>query len=234
MHVLCYSQDMANRMQVVSPYLEAFWNPVLAQKGWNAKQLAEASAVSYGYVRKIVNGTLIPSRDAIRRICLATGQDFVTVWSSLVREQQHETAPEELAEIGEAPVSAPETEDAHCATRRKINSIMDGLPIEGMFELLRLAWTMEDKYNDGQNRSRELYTQRDEDGRLFRWENLRVSEDTATLWPEVTYAVLGVEGHWRYPKEKMEQLIENGRVAIPPGGKEPRLKSYLNSNRLAG
>ena len=29
------------------------------------------------------------------------------------------------------------------------------------------------------------------------------------------------------PEEKMEQLIDDGGVAIPPGRKEPRLKSYL-------
>jgi hypothetical protein len=43
--------------------------------------------------------------------------------------------------------------------------------------------------------------------------------------------VLGVDGYWRYTKEKMEQFIKDGRVAIPPGGNVPRYKRYLSESK---
>jgi site-specific DNA-methyltransferase (adenine-specific) len=45
------------------------------------------------------------------------------------------------------------------------------------------------------------------------------------------YEVLGVEGFWRYSQEKMAGLIKAGRVAIPPKGKTPRLKRYLDQSK---
>jgi len=44
-------------------------------------------------------------------------------------------------------------------------------------------------------------------------------------------ASLGVEGYWRYSQERMEQFIREGRVAIPPKGKTPRLKRYLDESK---
>jgi DNA methylase len=45
------------------------------------------------------------------------------------------------------------------------------------------------------------------------------------------YEVLGVKGYWRYTREKMADLIASGRVAIPPKGKTPRLKRYLDESK---
>jgi DNA methylase/Restriction endonuclease len=42
------------------------------------------------------------------------------------------------------------------------------------------------------------------------------------------YEVFGVLGYWRYSKEKMAKLIDEGLVAIPPNGTKPRLKRYLD------
>jgi len=142
-------------MPVLSPYLQSLWNRVLAEKGWTAKQLAEAAGVSYGYTRKIVNGTIVPSRDALRRLCYATGLDFGTVWTLMQREEQHEESREtEMAaaptRVGIEPEASyhTEAENAHAEIRRYMNNIMDGLPIKGMVELLRQAWIVADKYGD--------------------------------------------------------------------------------------
>ena len=45
------------------------------------------------------------------------------------------------------------------------------------------------------------------------------------------YTILGVEGYWRFTKEKMEQFIREGRVAIPSGGHVPRYKRFLDESR---
>ncbi len=43
--------------------------------------------------------------------------------------------------------------------------------------------------------------------------------------------VLGVKNYWRYTKEKMEEMIATGRVAIPPKGSTPRLKRFLDESK---
>ena len=45
------------------------------------------------------------------------------------------------------------------------------------------------------------------------------------------YEVLGVEGYWRYSQEKMEELIREGRVAIPPRGRSAPLQALSLTNR---
>jgi site-specific DNA-methyltransferase (adenine-specific) len=40
--------------------------------------------------------------------------------------------------------------------------------------------------------------------------------------------VLGVTGYWRYSKERMATLIEQGLVALPNSGSKPALKRYLD------
>jgi site-specific DNA-methyltransferase (adenine-specific) len=73
------------------------------------------------------------------------------------------------------------------------------------------------------------YTQVDADGRRYRWDNLTGPGGAAKGNP--FYEVLGVTGHWRYSKEKMDALIAEGRVAIPPRGKRPGYKRYLDESK---
>jgi DNA modification methylase len=75
------------------------------------------------------------------------------------------------------------------------------------------------------------YSQVDEHGRRFQWGDLRAPGGAAPSKGNPHYQVLGVEGYWRYGQEKMEQLIREGRVAIPPGGRTPRYKRYLDESK---
>ena len=70
------------------------------------------------------------------------------------------------------------------------------------------------------------YSNVDPDGRRYRWDNLTGPGGAAKGNP--FYEVLGVSGYWRYSKERMAKLIEEGRVSIPPTGKKPSLKRYLD------
>jgi hypothetical protein len=70
------------------------------------------------------------------------------------------------------------------------------------------------------------YRQVDDTGRRFMWDNLTGPGGAAKGNP--FYEVLGVEGYWRYSRAHMEELLQQGLVAIPPKGKTPRLKRYLN------
>lgn len=73
------------------------------------------------------------------------------------------------------------------------------------------------------------YNQIDEDGRHYMWDNITGPGGKAKGNP--FYEVLGVEGYWRYSREKMAALISSGRVAIPPTGTKPRLKRFLDEGK---
>jgi DNA modification methylase len=72
------------------------------------------------------------------------------------------------------------------------------------------------------------YTNVDLDGRRFRWDNLTGPGGAAK--GNAYFDVLGVTRFWRYSKERMAELIEQGMVAIPPTGKIPALKRYLDQS----
>ena len=73
------------------------------------------------------------------------------------------------------------------------------------------------------------YRQIDEQGRRYMWDNITGPGGLAKGNPH--YEVLGVKGYWRYKKERMQKLIAEGLVAIPPKGKTPRLKRYLDDSK---
>jgi DNA modification methylase len=75
------------------------------------------------------------------------------------------------------------------------------------------------------------YSQVDETGRRFQWGDLRAPGGAAPSKGNPHYKVLGVEGYWRYSQERTEQFIREGRVAIPPKGKTPRFKRYLEESK---
>jgi site-specific DNA-methyltransferase (adenine-specific) len=73
------------------------------------------------------------------------------------------------------------------------------------------------------------YKNVDESGRRYMWDNLTGPGGAAK--GNAFYEVLGVKGFWRYSREKMEELVKLGKVAIPPRGKTPRLKRYLDESK---
>ncbi len=73
------------------------------------------------------------------------------------------------------------------------------------------------------------YTQIDDDGRRFRWDNLTGPGGAAKGNPY--YEVLGVSGYWRYKKERMQAFVDEGIVAVPPGGKKPAIKRFLDEQK---
>ncbi len=73
------------------------------------------------------------------------------------------------------------------------------------------------------------YNNIDDNGRRYRWDNLTGPGGAAKGNP--FYEVLGVSGYWRYSKVKMGQYVSEGKVAIPPNGKKPALKRYLDEQK---
>ena len=73
------------------------------------------------------------------------------------------------------------------------------------------------------------YTNLEPDGRRFRWDNLTGPGGAAK--GNAFFEVLGVKRYWRYSPENMQPLIDDGIVAIPPKGKIPALKRYLDKSK---
>jgi DNA modification methylase len=77
----------------------------------------------------------------------------------------------------------------------------------------------------------EEYINRDyrrvgEDGRRYRIDNLQGPGGAAKGNP--FYEVMGVSRYWRYSKEKMQELIEKGRIIQTRPGAVPQYKRYLD------
>lgn len=65
-----------------------------------------------------------------------------------------------------------------------------------------------------------------ETGRIYRLDNLSGPGGAAKGNP--SYEVMGVTRHWRYSKEKMQKLIEEGRIIQTKPGTVPAYKRYLD------
>lgn len=65
-----------------------------------------------------------------------------------------------------------------------------------------------------------------ETGRRFQYGDLTGPGGASKGNPE--YEFLGVTRFWRYSKEKMQELYDQGRIEFRPKGKVPRLKRYLD------
>jgi site-specific DNA-methyltransferase (adenine-specific) len=70
------------------------------------------------------------------------------------------------------------------------------------------------------------YRRIDENGRRYRLDNLQGPGGAAKGNP--FYEVMGVSKYWRYSKEKMEELIKQGRIIQTRPGAVPAYKRYLD------
>ena len=92
----------------------------------------------------------------------------------------------------------------------------------------QFEWTVQHgTYDDAYVQSH--YTQVDSDGRRYMLDNLTGPGGAAKGNP--SYEVMGVTRFWRYSREKMEELIRQGRIVQPKPGAVPRYKRYLDEMR---
>jgi site-specific DNA-methyltransferase (adenine-specific)/adenine-specific DNA-methyltransferase len=68
----------------------------------------------------------------------------------------------------------------------------------------------------------------DDSGRRYRLDNLTGPGGAQKGNPY--YEVMGVSRHWRYSKERMEQLIEEGRIVQTKPGTVPQFRRYLDES----
>ena len=73
---------------------------------------------------------------------------------------------------------------------------------------------------------RSHYRSVDEDGRNYQLTDLTAPGSGSRGHPQ--YEFMGVTRYWRYNKQKMEQLLADGRIVQPRPGAVPRYKRYLD------
>jgi DNA modification methylase len=71
-----------------------------------------------------------------------------------------------------------------------------------------------------------FYRHRDSDGRRYRLGDLTGPGGAAKGNPQ--YEFLGITRYWRYKKERMQQLFEQGRIIQTKPGTVPQYKRYLD------
>lgn len=71
------------------------------------------------------------------------------------------------------------------------------------------------------------YRYKDPDGRIYRLDNLTGPGGAAK--GNAFYKVMGVERHWRYSREKMQDLIDRGLIVQTRPGAVPQFKRYLDT-----
>jgi hypothetical protein len=70
------------------------------------------------------------------------------------------------------------------------------------------------------------YSHTDSDGRRYMLDNLTAPGAGSRGHPQ--YELMGVTRYWRYGKEKMMELVAEGRIVQPRPGAVPRYKRYLD------
>ena len=70
-----------------------------------------------------------------------------------------------------------------------------------------------------------FYRHADPDGRRYKLDNMLVPGGASNANPQ--YEVMGVSRYWRYSRERMQQLIDEGRVVQTKPGNVPMYKRYL-------
>jgi adenine-specific DNA-methyltransferase len=89
----------------------------------------------------------------------------------------------------------------------------------------RITWNVQHAPYDPEYIDRD-YRRVDADGRRYRIDNLQGPGGAEAGNPY--YEVMGVWRHWRYSKEKMDELIKQGRVIQTRPGAVPQYKRYLD------
>ena len=89
----------------------------------------------------------------------------------------------------------------------------------------RSTWNVEYLPYDKEYVDRD-YRRVDSDGRRYRIDNIQGPGGAAKGNP--SYEVMGVTRYWRYSKDKMEELIRQGRIIQTRPGAVPQYKRYLD------
>jgi len=95
-----------------------------------------------------------------------------------------------------------------------------------LFYVKSAHYTFNPQHADYADKYLKKYNLVDKDGRRYMLDNITGPGGAAKGNP--IYEVMGVTKYWRYSRERMQELIEEGRVVQPSSGAVPRYKRYLD------
>jgi hypothetical protein len=136
-----------------SPFLQALWQGVLAKYGWNMKDLQRETGLSYNYARHIADGKVIPSRNALSKMCSAVGLDFDRVWFYLNNIDGVTNGEEQERQVGAdlAATLVPKRNAKDTAIQSALGgqliSIFERLPLTAQYSLMAEACKLADENN---------------------------------------------------------------------------------------
>lgn len=107
--------------------------------------------------------------------------------------------------------------------RKAFGVITDSILVYGLGG--ERSWNAEYQPYDQKYIDRD-YRRVDPDGRRYRLDNIQGPGGAAKGNPY--YEVMGVSRHWRYSKEKMDELMKAGRIVQTRPGAVPQYKRYLD------
>lgn len=87
-------------------------------------------------------------------------------------------------------------------------------------------YTFNPQHSDYSEKYLKKYSYTDPDGRRYRLDNLTGPGGAAKGNP--MYEVMGIKRYWRYSEDKMQDLIEEGRIIQTEPGSVPQYKRYLD------
>jgi transcriptional regulator with XRE-family HTH domain len=136
-----------------SPFLEGLWQGVLTKYGWNMKDLQRETGLSYNYVRHIADGKIIPSRNALWRMCGAVGLDFERVWDYLNSIDQLTNGEEQERQVGAeiaatlVPKRSAKDTAVQSALGTQLIGIFERLPLAAQYSLMAEACKLAEENN---------------------------------------------------------------------------------------
>jgi transcriptional regulator with XRE-family HTH domain len=149
-------------LPVKSTFLMHKMTEVVAKTGFTIHEMADKTGLSYGYMRSILNGTVIPNRDAMKRLCDGLGLDFIDLWRGTrtpyvqVNSREVKNPPEviqagaaAMAKIGAVAaeklgttMTPRDQEFMGERLRDMLVRVFDILPLTAKVDLLQHAWEL--------------------------------------------------------------------------------------------
>jgi DNA modification methylase len=95
-----------------------------------------------------------------------------------------------------------------------------------LFYVKSNVYTFNPQHSDYGDKYLKKYNLMDPDGRRYMLDNITGPGGAAKGNP--SYEVMGVTKYWRYSKERMQELIDDGQIVQPSPGAVPRFKRFLD------
>ena len=118
---------------------------IIGQTKLSVKELAAKCNISYGYMRGIVAGTVLPNRNALTQLCDGLGLDFAHEWRKthpMIEGPVERSITDEILQHEADLLAADNSETMPHKIDRKVIDLMSEMPVDDKLELLHEAYRL--------------------------------------------------------------------------------------------